>query len=186
MAKPTALLKCSSRLLGRPDVIARVRDIEKAYALRFVSGGGEQINAAFSERGWDNTFGPFGRVCESFDQRLVAENVLKHNAASLEDQLQGAGLPAHMVLPVLDSEVGQVTCHVNGDLFPIICYNGYDRFFVFTFDEDVVRKKWYYCAMWQINRLHLANRTTARVITINEDDYPEKIEVVGFPDVAQQ
>jgi hypothetical protein len=179
--KQTALIKCSSRLLGRNDVLERVHTIGETYALRFLGGGGEQISAAFEERGWENKFGPFGRICVDFDQRLLAENILKKNAADFEDQLQSSGVFAQMVLPVLDSEVGQVTCHVNGDMYPVICYNGYDHFFVFTMEGDVEQKRRYYRAMWQLNRMHLADRSIPTTIEIDTEDFPPKIEVVGFP-----
>ncbi|MBI2613102.1 hypothetical protein HYW59_04865 [Candidatus Kaiserbacteria bacterium] len=182
MPKPTALIKCSSRLLGRDDVTARVHEIEKTYALRFVTGGGEQISAAFAERGWENVFGPFGRICKDFDQRLAAENVLKKNVVEFEDQLEASRIFATMVVPVLDKEIGGVTCHVNGDFHPINGYNGYARIFVFTFDDDVARKRWFYRAMWQVCRIHLEQRSMQETITFNPDDYPEKIEVVGFPE----
>jgi len=181
MPYPTALIKCSSRLLGRPDVTARIREIRTTYALRFLGGGGEQISAAFTERGWQNEFGPFGRICQTFDQRLLAENILKRNAAEFEDLLQKAGIFGQMVLPVLDSEAGQVTCHVNGDMYPIICYNGYDKFYVFTMEGDVEQKQRYYDVMWQVHRLHLANRAMPTTIVINPTDHPAKIAVVGFP-----
>ena len=179
--KQTALIKCSSRLLDRRDVVLKVLEIGETYALRFLGGGGEQISAAFTEQGWPDVFGPFGRICSTFDQRLLAENILKKNAAKFEDRLQSAGIFAQMVLPVLDSEVGQVTCHVNGDLYPLICYNGYDRLFVFTMEQDVEQKMRYYRAMWQIHRLHLADRKLPTTIEIKPDDNPDKIEVVGFP-----
>lgn len=178
---PTALIKCSSRLLGRADVTARVRAISASYSPRFLGGGGEQISAEFTKRGWKNEFGPFGRICRTFEQRLVAENVLKMNAAEFEDQLQQDDIFGHMVLPVLENEVGQVTCHVNGDLYPIICYNGYDMIFVFTMESDVEAKQRYYRALWQIHRLHLANRAMPAMMDFDPNDNPEKIEVVGFP-----
>lgn len=179
--KLNALIKCSGRLLQREDVVEKVKRIGETHALRFLGGGGEQISRAFTEHGWPDRFGPFGRICESLDQRLLAADILKKNAADFEDRLQEAGIFAQMVIPVLENEVGQVTCHVNGDLYPMICYNGYDRLFVFTMDKDVEQKQRYYRVVWQIHRLHLANRALPTTIVIDPDDFPPKIEVVGFP-----
>lgn len=180
MPMPTALIKCSSRLLGRKDVTDYVQGISKTYALRFLSGGGEQISAEFEKRGWPIVFDRFGRLCANEEQRLVAEMILKMNGTLFEDQLQRAGILGHIVLPVLDSEVGQVTCHVNGDMYPIICHNGYDQFFVFTMKEDVEQKRLYYQWQWQINGLHLKHRFLPTSYTLDPDDHSPKIKVVGF------
>lgn len=183
MPMPTRLIKCSSRLLQRRDVIGHIKTFHERNALRFLGGGGEQITAEFERRGWKTEFGPFGRICKDEEQRLVAEMILKMNATLFEDELQKAGVFGSMVLPVLDNEVGQVTCHVNADLYPIICYNGYDFCTVYTMEQDVIQKIRYYRVMWQIHRLHLANRSIPDVITVDPDDHPSKIEVVGFPEL---
>lgn len=180
MAKPNALVKISSRLFESWEVHQYLRELEKKYVLRIIVGGGEQINAEFKKRGWSNTFGAFGRVCESFEQRLIASNVLEINAAQLDDRLEEAQVHAQTIVPVLNHEVGNVTCHVNGDLLPIICYNGYDALFVLTKHADVENKRRFYAAMWQLCSAHLQERTLSQLLVIDEDYLPSKLEVVGF------
>lgn len=179
--QPTALVKCSSRLLGNEQVIDHLRIIERNFAVRFIGGGGEQINAEFEKRGWPIRFGPFGRICTSHEQRLLAADILEKNAAVFEDQLKGAGIAAQVIVPVMRSDVGGVTCHVNGDLYPIICYNGYDKFFVFTGKKDVERKQRWYDWMWQISKFHLGDGGEIPLeYKLDDNAFPEKIDIIGL------
>lgn len=180
MSKPNALVKISSRLFESWEVHHYLRELEKQYVLRIIVGGGEQINAEFESRGWSNTFGPLGRICESFEQRLVASNVLEINAAQLDDRLEEAHVHAQTIVPVLNHEVGNVTCHVNGDLLPITCYNGYDALYVLTKEADVENKRRFYAAIWQLCRAHLEARTLSDTLVIDAGDLPPKLQVVGF------
>lgn len=180
MAMPNALVKCSGSLLDSWEVIHFLHCKQRQYALRVVCGGGEQINQVFRDKGWPIDFGPFGRICEGFEQRLAAENVLKINAAALEDRLHESDVRAQIITPVLDKEVGGVTCHVNGDLMPILCYNGFDKIYVCTKTTEAQRKKRFYAAVWKIMRAHLDTRDVPDSLTFDFDDFPPNLEVVGF------
>ncbi len=183
MAMANALVKCSGSLLDSWQVMHFLHEKQKQYALRVICGGGEQINNRFRDEGWPIHFGPFGRICENFEQRLAAENVLKLNAAALEDRLHESNIYASVITPVLDKEVGGVTCHLNGDLMPILCYNGFDKIFVLTKEAEVKRKRRFYIGMWKLLRAHLDMRDVPDSLTFDFDDAPPKIEVIGFSDL---
>ncbi len=186
MAKQTALIKCSGSLLGNWEAFHFMHGKQAQYALRVVCGGGEQINNLFRERGWPIHFGPMGRICEDFEQRLAAENILKFNAAELEDRLDDAQVNASVITPVFDKEVGGVTCHVNGDLLPLICYNGFDKIFVLTKQSEVKRKRRFYAALWTIFSKHLDARDVPDALEINFDFFPPKIEIIGITDLDDE
>ena len=103
-------------------------------------GGGTQINRAFEEAGLKpGKHGPLGRETNSFKERQLARDTLEYNQAELQDLLASRGIFATVVIPVLD--IGSVLCHVNGDIFVLTAYHGFDKIFVFTIEGRVKSKK---------------------------------------------
>ena len=175
------LVKASSRLIRHPDLYPRLREQAEESPLRAVGGGGEQINEEFRKRGWPIEFGTFGRICVEEEHKDEAALILKRNADILEDQFRRARLPVEVIVPVMSADMGRVTCHVNGDFYPIIGYNGYKRSLVFTAMKDVERKRRWYAWLWQISKFHLGDGGEIPLeYKLDPNDFPERIEVIGL------
>ena len=155
MPRKTALIKVSGDLCYRDDVFEYIKTVAKDYFIVICVGGGTQINQAFIEQGLTvGKHGPLGRETKSFKERQVARDILEKNQAKVQDLLAEKGIPAVVVIPVFD--IGTVLCHVNGDIFILVSYLGYDKICVTTMEDRVEEKKKFFAS------------------------YP-KIEIVGFP-----
>lgn len=169
MARKTALVKLSGDLVDRLDVLAWLRQLAKEKFVVVISGGGTQINAEFEARGYGKNYGPLGRETRSFDERQLARDILEKNQADIQDLLARENIPAVVLIPVLD--IGSVLCHVNGDVFVLTAYLGYDELFVLTLDSRVAQKRTQLETIWAALDSGKYN-----------EDFPPKINVVGFPD----
>ncbi len=169
MGRETALVKLSGDLVNRADVLAWLRELAKEYFLVIVSGGGAQINEEFEKRGYGRNYGPLGRVCRTFGEKQLARDILETNQADLQDLLAREGISAIVVIPVLD--IASVLCHVNGDIFVLTAYLGFDKLFVHTLQSRVGAKKEQLSRLWAVFEGEKYGQK-----------FPPKIEVVGFPD----
>ena len=156
MVRKTALVKVSGDLVTRKDFLVWVKqviDVEN-YFVVICTGGGTQISEAFKSRGLPVKFGPLGRETNTFAERQLARDVLENNQAEIQDLLAENKIQATVILPVLD--IGSVLCHVNGDIFVLAAYLGFDKIYVCTLGERKEKKMKEY------------------------EKYP-KIEVISFP-----
>ena len=159
MSRKTALIKLTGDLANlRPDVLAWLRQLALEYFVVICTGGGTQINEEFAARGLPFNFGNLGREIGTFEGRQLARDILERNQADIQDRLAIENIPATVIIPVLD--IGSVLCHVNGDIFVLTAYLGYDKIYVLTLDSRKEKK------------------------VTEFEDYP-KIEIVGFPDVIR-
>lgn len=174
MAKPTAAVKLSGNLIGRNDVLDWLRQLSHSFSVRICTGGGEQINEEFRKRDWPIRFGPLGRLTRDKREQQVARDVLEDNAAAVEDFLDEQNVNARVFIPVLDHEVGDVLCHVNGDIQVFALHNGYDAVYVLTLASRAEKKRRFFREVWDIFAKYGGSGIDAAA--------PCKIEVVGFPD----
>ena len=165
MAKPNAFVKISGNLLEKKEVIEWLRELSRQYFVAICIGGGEQINEAFTEKGFDIKFGPLGRITESLEERQLARDILERNQAFIQDLVDKEGISARVIIPVDD--IATVLCHVNGDVKVLSAYNGYDRIFLLTLEEKVEKKR-----LWV--------EKVAELFEVIEKGKLDKIEVVGF------
>ena len=156
MGRLTALVKVSGDLCKRNEVIEWIRKLAAEYFVVICVGGGTQINEAFKKAGIRvKKHGPLGRETEGFKERQIARDVLEENQEELQDILASKGITATVVIPVL--EIGTVLCHINGDIFILTGYLGFDKIYVLTYESRVKIKK------------------------RDFKKYP-KIEIIGFPE----
>ncbi|EKD24377.1 MAG: hypothetical protein ACD_81C00035G0001 [uncultured bacterium] len=134
----TAFVKISGDLISREDVLDWIRVLTQDYFVVVCSGGGTQINKAFEERGIPVVFGPLGREIERFEDRQFAREILEKNQAEIQDLLQAKQIQATVVIPVLD--IGSVLCHINGDVYVLAAYLGFDALYVLTLEDRVAKK----------------------------------------------
>jgi acetylglutamate kinase len=139
MSKPNAYVIISGNLLENEDALDWLRKLVKEYHVSVCIGGGEQINQAFQERGWENKFGPMGRICETLEQRQVCEKVLKENQAIIQDLFNEKGITAEVKIPF--GYDGDVLSPVNNDHMISRVYNGHDRIFRLTTIEKKAKKE---------------------------------------------
>lgn len=139
MARKTALIKVSGDLYSNKDFIDWVRDITREYFVVICVGGGTQINKAFAEKDILPEYGSFGRETKDFTERQLARDILETNQAELQDLLADKGIIATVVIPILD--IGSVLCHVNGDIFILTAYLGFDKIYVVTLWGRLKEKK---------------------------------------------
>jgi acetylglutamate kinase len=138
--RKTALVKVSGDLVSREDVLKWIKWLVEAenYFVVICIGGGKQINEAFNAQGVAVNFGPLGRETKTFEDRQLARDILEKNQAEIQDLLAREKIQATVIVPVLD--IGSVLCHVNGDIFILTAYLGFDKLFVLTFDERKEKK----------------------------------------------
>ena len=140
MGRQTALVKVSGDLCQREDVIEWIRKLSAEYFVVILVGGGTQINEAFKRAGFKVAkHGPLGRETEVFKESQLARDVLEENQEKVQDLLALRGVMATVVIPVLD--IGSVLCHINGDIYILTAYLGFDRIFVLTYESRVKEKK---------------------------------------------
>ena len=140
MARKTALVKVSGDLCKREDVIEWIRILAAEYFVVICVGGGTQINDAFKKAGMKiKKHGPLGRETEGFKERQLARDILEENQEELQDVLATKGITATVVIPVLD--IGSVLCHINGDIFILTGYLGFDKIYVLTYEDRTKLKK---------------------------------------------
>lgn len=140
MGRQTALVKISGDLCERDDVLEWIRKLSAEYFTVILVGGGTQINEAFKEAGYRVAkHGPLGRETESFKESQLARDVLEENQEKVQDLLASRGVMATVVIPVLD--IGSVLCHINGDIYILTAYLGFDKIFVLTYESRVKEKK---------------------------------------------
>jgi acetylglutamate kinase len=158
MARKTAFIKVSGDLVARDDVLAWIKWLVEAehYFVVICIGGGTQINEVFKAQGLPINYGPLGRETTTFEERQLARDVLEKNQAEIQDLLAEHEIQATVILPVLD--IGSVLCHVNGDIFAMAAYLGFDKVYVLTLDSRKEQKEKEY------------------------KPYP-KIKSIGFPDL---
>lgn len=167
MAKPNGLVKISGNLLENEKVLEWLKELSKHFSLAILIGGGKQINEAFKKRGFENNFTPMGRVTESLDKRQLARDILELNQAVIQDLIDepARDIHARVIIPVMD--IATVLCHVNGDVYVLAAYNGFDKIFVLTEESGVEKKR-----AWL--------KQLAKCFEHIEKGELEKIEVIGF------
>lgn len=139
MSRQTALVKVSGDLYDCEDCLDWIAKLTKDYFVVICIGGGTQINEAFRQRGFPiRQHGPLGRETETFQERQLARDVLEENQLKMQDLLAERGIIATVIIPVLD--IGSVLCHVNGDIFILAAYHGFDRIYVITTPERTTDK----------------------------------------------
>ena len=140
MARQTAFVKVSGDLCQREDVLEWIRRLSSEYFTVILVGGGTQINEAFEKAGFKvGKHGPLGRETESFKESQLARDILEENQEKMQDLLASRGVMATVVIPVLD--IGTVLCHINGDIFVLTAYLGFDKIFVLTCQSRVREKR---------------------------------------------
>lgn len=165
MAKPNMIVKISGSLINNEKVLRWLKDLSGQNSLVIISGGGEDINEAFRERGFQIRFGPMGRITRTLEERQVARDVLEKNQAILQDLLDEKGINGRAVIPA--REIGTVLCLENGDVMVLSAYNGFDKIFVLTSESKVEEKR-----LWL--------KQLAKCFQHIEKGELDKIEVMGF------
>jgi acetylglutamate kinase len=140
MARQTALIKISGDLVNSQEVIQWIKEISQEFFTVICIGGGTQINEAFINSGIAiGTHGPLGRETNTFLERQLARDILESNQSDLQDALSEQNISASVIIPTLD--IGTVLCHVNGDIFILSAYHGYNKLYIVTTKERVDTKE---------------------------------------------
>ena len=137
--RKTAFVKISGDLIREDKVLEWIRNLANDFFVVVCTGGGSQISEALSARGLNSHFGPLGRELESFEARQIARDVLEINRDDVQDLLASKGITAVVVIPVLD--MGFVLCHVNGDVYTMAAYLGFDRVIIVTRKDREEKKQ---------------------------------------------
>lgn len=169
MPRPSAAFGISGDVIedeGKREMMIReVEMIEREFFTVGWTGGGKQINRMFEANGWPIKFGPFGRECETLEQRRACRNILEENRDFLQDIFDTRGISVRLEIPFDDES--SVLCPANVDLKLCQVYLGYDKLFRFTLEERVAKKE----AMF---------REVARAFNLGQGDPLNKIKVIGL------
>lgn len=138
MVRKTALIKISGDLLLKKEVIDKIRAISEEYFTVITVGGGTQISEAFQQKGYAIKFGPLGRETNSLEEKQLAGAVLEKNQMEIQDFLAKEGIVATVIVPFMD--VASVLCPINGDIFVMTAYLGFDSLYIFTLKERAKQK----------------------------------------------
>ncbi len=166
MAKPNGLAKVSGDLLKNKEVLHFLAEKSREFSLAILPGGGGQITKAFKKKGFKRSkYTPMGRVTDSLEKRQLARDVLEINQANVQDAIDYLDINARVIIPVL--YIATVLCHVNGDIYALAAYNGFDKIFIITTkDRAEAKREWL--------------KQLAKCFEHIEKGELEKIEVVGF------
>ena len=165
MTKSSAYVIISGNLIEKESVLAWLKELTANCYTVVCIGGGEQINRAFKEKGWENNFGPMGRICETLEQRQVCETVLRETRDIVQDLFADRLIVAQVVIPL--GYDGDVLSPINNDHMVSRVYNGYDRIYRLTTKEKVETKLVFF------NNL-------AEVCQVIGKGKMNKLEVLGF------
>ncbi len=156
-SRKNCFIKLSGDRIYSEDVIRFIKELNQKYYVVLCVGGGTQIRKALEKAGLPTgKFGILGRKLKEFRQKQVARNALEDNQALIQDFLAGKEIYVSVIVPVL--EIGTVLCHINGDEFLRLAYNGFDILYVITAKERIAQKK-----NW-----------------VDQFDDEKKVEVIGF------
>lgn len=139
MTRKTALIKISGDLLFKVEVIEKIREISREFFTVIIVGGGTQISEAFQQKGFPIKFGPLGRETNSLEERQLARDILEKNQMEIQDFLAEEEIVATVIIPFID--VASVLCPINGDIFVLMAYLGFDNLFIFTLKERREQKQ---------------------------------------------
>ena len=139
MVRKTALIKISGDLLSKKEVIDKIREISKEYFTVTTVGGGTQISEAFQKKGFPIKFGPLGRETGSLEEKQLTRDILEKNQMEIQDFLAKEGVTATVIIPFMD--VASVLCPINGDIFVLTAYLGFDKLYMFTLKERKEQKR---------------------------------------------
>jgi hypothetical protein len=139
MSRKTALIKISGDLLSKKEVIDKIREISKEYFTVIAVGGGTQISEAFRQKGFPIKFGPLGRETGSLEEKQLTRDILEKNQMEIQDFLAKEGITATVIIPFMD--VASVLCPINGDIFVLTAYLGFDKLYMFTLKEREEQKR---------------------------------------------
>ena len=139
MARKTALIKISGDLLSEKKVIDKIREISKEYFTVITVGGGTQISEAFQQKGFPIKFGPLGREAGLLEEKQLMRDVLEKNQMEIQDFLARESIAATVIVPFVD--IASVLCPINGDMFVMATYLGFDNLYIFTLKEREEQKR---------------------------------------------
>ncbi len=139
MARKTALIKISGDLISKKEVIRKIREVSKKYFTVITTGGGTQISEAFQQKGFPINFGPLGRETGSIEEKQLARDILEKNQMEIQDFLSEEGIAATVIVPFMD--IASVLCPINGDIFVLTAYLGFDNLYIFTLKEREKKKR---------------------------------------------
>jgi len=139
MGRKNCLIKISGDEIDNDKVLAWLKKLSLKYFVAVCIGGGTQINKAFKEAGLPvRKFGPLGRATPTFEERLLAHNILAKNQSEVQDCLADLGIYVAVEIPV--RYIATVLCHENGDQYVLSAYHGYDLIWVVTKPERIKEK----------------------------------------------
>jgi acetylglutamate kinase len=138
MAGKTAFIKISGDLVSKKEVVDKIREISKEYFTVIAVGGGTQISEAFRRKGFPIKFGPLGRETGSLEEKQLARDILEKNQMEIQDFLAKEGIVATVIVPFMD--IASVLCPMNGDMFVLAVYLGFDKLYIFTLKERAEQK----------------------------------------------
>ena len=140
MSRKSVLIKISGDLYHNNNVLSWIKKIAKKYFTVICVGGGTQINKSFLALGIEiQKHGPLGRETKTFKERQIARDILEKNQVKLQNLLFSKNISASVVIPVLD--IATVLCHVNGDIFALSAYHGYEKIYIITTKDRMQKKK---------------------------------------------
>lgn len=139
MTRKTALIKISGDLLFKVEVVEKIREISREFFTVIIVGGGTQISEAFQQKGFPIKFGPLGRETNSLEERQLARDILEKNQMEIQDFLAEEEIAATVIIPFID--VASILCPINGDIFVLMAYLGFDNLFILTLKERREQKQ---------------------------------------------
>lgn len=165
MINPSAYVIVSGNLIENEEVLLWMKELTLKFHTTVCVGGGEQINEAFTLRGWANEFGPMGRICPTLEHRQVCETVLKKNRDRIQDLFALRGIAAEVKIPF--GYDGDVMSPINNDHMVSRVYNGHDKIYRLTLKKRVAAKRKFFDKLTEV----------CQVIGPGKLD---KLEIIGF------
>lgn len=122
------LIKVSGDLCYSKKFINFVKEIFKNNHISILVGGGKQINETLKKASYKLSKHPtkLGRELKSFKEKIIATECLYNNCHKLRKKLN---LPINIKPSILN---WHKQIHVNGDIFVLTLYHGFDKIYIVT------------------------------------------------------
>lgn len=132
------LVKASGDVVNKARFFNFMLEKTNGNYVVLICGAGTKINEALQKAGYKIKFNDHGRETKTWEERMIARNVLEKEEKRLQDKFVGQGVV--VMAPILYA--GAVLCPINGDNMVKALHLGFDQVYVFTKkDRRKVKKK---------------------------------------------
>ncbi|MFA4890644.1 MAG: hypothetical protein WC587_03415 [Candidatus Paceibacterota bacterium] len=124
------LIKISGDLIRDDKVLNFIKRKSKNARVVVLVGAGSDISNSLIEKKINFKFTGIGRIIKNVKGKEVARKILSKNKKELQNKLAKEKIKAIVEIPVI--KLGNILCHINGDILAAGCSVNFDETNVIT------------------------------------------------------